>query len=41
MTIPMIVYTNEIVKAEALSSANIKDIAPTVTKLLGVDPDEE
>ena len=41
MTIPMIVTYKGQVKELDLTDANIKDIAPTVTQLLGVAPDSQ
>lgn len=41
MTIPIIVVQKNTKSSFALSDANIKDIAPTITALLGVRPDEE
>ncbi len=41
MTIPVIMYGKDIKAGEAFEGANIKDIPPTVAKLLGVEPDEE
>ena len=41
MTIPMIMYGKDVKAGEAFEGANIKDIAPTVAKLLGVEPDNE
>ena len=41
MTIPVIMYGKDIKAGEAFEGASIKDIAPTVTKLLGVEPDAE
>ena len=41
MLIPVIMYGKDIEPGEAFEGANIKDLAPTVTKLLGVEPDEE
>ena len=41
MRIPLIVIGKEITKNAILEEVNIKDIAPTITKLLGVEPDEE
>lgn len=41
MTIPVLVKGKEIASGKVLNDANIKDIAPTVTKLLGIDPDSE
>lgn len=41
MTIPMIMYGKDIKPGEAFEGANIKDIPPTVVKLLGVEPDDE
>ena len=41
MTIPMIMLGKDVKPGEAFEGANIKDIPPTVVKLLGVEPDEE
>ena len=41
MTIPVFVYGKDIESGETLGSVSIKDIAPTVAKLLGVAPDED
>ena len=41
MTIPVIMLGKDVKPGEAFAGANIKDIAPTVVKLLGVEPDEE
>ena len=41
MTIPIIMLGNGIDTAGDISGANIKDIAPTVTKLLGIEPDPD
>lgn len=41
MIIPIIMLGNGIDTSLDISGANIKDIAPTVVKLLGVDPDPE
>jgi bisphosphoglycerate-independent phosphoglycerate mutase (AlkP superfamily) len=41
MTIPMIFIGGDTDKIGSLENANIKDIAPTVTALLGVEPDPE
>ena len=41
MTIPVIIYGKDFAPGETFEGANIKDIAPTITKLLGVEPDEE
>ena len=41
MTIPIIMLGNGIDTAGDISGANIKDIAPTITKLLGVEPDPD
>ena len=41
MTIPVIMYGKNVEAGEAFEGANIKDLAPTVTRLLGVDPDPE
>lgn len=41
MIIPMIVLGKDIKAGEAFEGANIKDIPPTVVKLLGVEPDPE
>jgi len=41
MIIPVIINGKGIEKGEIGKKVNIMDIAPTVTKLLGVDPDDE
>jgi predicted AlkP superfamily pyrophosphatase or phosphodiesterase len=41
MTIPMIAIGPDFAPGSSLDGANIKDIAPTVVKLLGVEPDED
>lgn len=41
MTIPLLIFGNGITPGEGLGGANIKDIAPTVTHLLGLNPDPE
>lgn len=41
MTIPFIAFGNGIEKGKILDDVCIIDVPPTVTKLLGVDPDEE
>ena len=41
MTIPMMILGKGFEAGSSLGKANIKDIAPTVVKLLGVEPDEE
>ena len=41
MTIPIIIRGGGFNSGEKLENANIKDIAPTVTSLLGVLPDED
>ena len=41
MTIPIIMLGNGIDTAGDISGANIKDIAPTITKLLGIEPDPD
>lgn len=41
MTIPIMIMGEGIAAGKVLQDANIKDIAPTVAKLLGVEPDEE
>jgi predicted AlkP superfamily pyrophosphatase or phosphodiesterase len=41
MTIPMMVLSKNECPVFDFTGASIKDIAPTVTKLLGVSPDEE
>ena len=41
MTIPVIIYGKNIKEGEAFEGATIKDIAPTVATLLGVEPDLE
>jgi phosphopentomutase len=41
MTISMIAIGPDFAPGSSLDGANIKDIAPTVAKLLGVEPDED
>lgn len=41
MIIPMIAIGPDFTPGSSLDGANIKDIAPTVAKLLGVEPDED
>lgn len=41
MTIPMLLLGNGIDTGISLENANIKDVAPTIVKLLGIEPDEE
>lgn len=41
MTIPMFVYGKGIEPGNTLGNISIKDIAPTVVKLLGVEPDSD
>ena len=41
MTIPMIILGAEADRVAELENVNIKDIAPTITALLGVEPDAE
>lgn len=41
ITIPIIIYGKDIEKGKVLKDANIKDIAPTITKLLGIEADNE
>lgn len=41
MTIPVIIYGKGLAAGEAFEGASIKDVAPTVAKLLRVEPDEE
>ena len=41
MTIPMLLWGKDVDKNMSLDGANIKDVAPTVVKLLGVQPDED
>ena len=41
MTIPVIMYGKNIQEGECFEGANIKDIAPTIAKLLRVEPDAE
>ena len=41
MTIPMIAIGPDFAPGSALDGASIMDIAPTVAKLLGVEPDED
>ena len=41
MLIPVIIYGKNVQAGETLENVNIKDIAPTVVRLLGVEPDAE
>lgn len=41
MTIPIMIIGKGIEAGKVLQDANIKDIAPTIVNLLGVEPDEE
>lgn len=41
MTIPVFALGKDFVPGHKLENVNIKDIAPTITTLLGVEPDEE
>ena len=41
MTIPMIIMGKDFKAGEKIVNANIKDIAPTVVKLLDTEPDEQ
>ena len=41
MTIPVVFCGPKFEKGKTLSGVSIKDIAPTVTALLGVEPDED
>jgi predicted AlkP superfamily pyrophosphatase or phosphodiesterase len=41
MTIPLLVYSKGQVLELDVSEASIKDVAPTIVQLLGVEPDEE
>jgi bisphosphoglycerate-independent phosphoglycerate mutase (AlkP superfamily) len=41
MTIPMIILGAAADRIGSLKNANIKDIAPTITTILGVEPDPE
>ena len=41
MTIPMFFFGKDYEAGAEIEDANIKDIAPTVAKLLGVEPDED
>lgn len=41
MTIPVMITGEGIEPGNVLQNANIKDIAPTITKLFGIEPDEE
>ncbi len=41
MTIPMFVLGKDIDTNLSLEGANIKDVAPTIVKLLGIEPDED
>lgn len=41
MLIPMIIIGKDFSPCTEIEQANIKDIAPTIAKLLGVEPDEE
>lgn len=40
MTIPVIIQGKDFPSGKNLENVNIKDFAPTITKLLGVEPDE-
>ena len=40
MTIPIAILSESIDKSVDINQASIKDIAPTIVKLLGVEPDE-
>lgn len=41
MTIPIIINGENFEAGKVLKNANIKDIAPTVTELIGAEPDDE
>ena len=41
MTIPVMIYGKDFVPGCTLEKINIKDLAPTIVKLLGVEPDGE
>ena len=41
MTIPMMIHGKDFPAGSKLENANIMDIAPTITKLLNVEPDRE
>lgn len=41
MTIPMLLWGKDVDKNMSLDGASIKDVAPTVVKLLGAQPDED
>jgi len=41
MTIPLILLGNGIDTAQTLEEVSIKDVAPTIVKLLGIQPDED
>jgi len=41
MTIPIFIFGKDIEKGKEIFGANIIDIAPTITKLFGVKPDED
>ena len=41
MTIPMVILGKDVDPAMDLEGANIKDIAPTIVKLLGVEAEPE
>lgn len=41
MTTPLLLYGTPFAAGQELTAASIKDIAPTVTKLLGVEPSDE
>ena len=41
MTIPVMIMGDDFAVGQTLQNVNIKDIAPTITKLLGVAPDPE
>lgn len=41
MAIPLVLLGKDFVLNSILENSNIKDFAPTITKLLGVNPDPE
>ncbi len=41
MTIPLIIMGKDFIAGKEIENANIKDIAPTVVKLLNIEPDAE
>ena len=41
MTTPLLLLGNGIDTSRKLSDVSILDVAPTITKLLGIEPDED